>query len=294
MGGNIKYDNTVSNSRISQILKDFYNGGTQYREDTGYSYDPKDLIGKTGDTIRRDMLSRDDDSNLMYNAFFSDADPLIMSLVKAWGEDHPGEVLSGTQFNKLALMGYNAYSQVRDKNNIASGIARLFGGSPHRDNITQGTGFIDLERAYKDDPAKVKYYFDQNKDLGFDPNMSIYENIAYNGGKNFSDITDSDFSNGEYRGYVRSSSENKDALNSKLNSIVSDLNYNDNFQESWKLAQQEQQKAIEKEQAKKIAEQIPQKKPYVRGSGIAIFGESFDPEWDKQWRGGHGNHDFEW
>lgn len=290
MGGNIKYDNTVSNSRLSQILEDFYNGGTQYREDTGYSYDPKDLIGRTGDSIRRDMLSRDDDSNLMYNAFFSDADPLIMALVKAWGEDHPGEVLSGTQFNKLALMGYNAYSQVRDKNNIAGGIARLFGGNPHRDNITQGIGFKDLLNAYKNDPAKVKYYFDQNKDLGFDPNMSIYENIAYNGGKNFSDITDSYL---PYIGYVSSSTDNKDNLNSKLNSIVSDLNYNDNFQESWESAQQEQQKAIEADQAKKITEQTSQKKPYVRGSGIALFGESFDPEWDKQWRGGEWK-DFEW
>lgn len=294
MGSNIKYDNTVSNSRISQILKDFYSGGTQYREDTGYSYNPKDLIGKTGDTIRRDMLSRDDDSNLVYNAFFSDADPLIMALVKAWGEDHPGEVLSGTQFNKLALMGYNAYSQVRDKNNIVSGIARLFGGSPHRDNITQGTGFIDLERAYQDDPAKVKYYFDQNKDLGFDPNMSIYENVAYNGGKNFSDITD--MSEG-YNSYVMSSSNDKDALNSKLNSIVSDLNYNDNFQKSWELAQQkaqqEQQKAIEANQAQKLAEQQAQKKPYVRGSGVALLGLSLDPELEKGWRGGESN-DFEW
>lgn len=282
MGGNIKYDNTVSSSRVSQILKDFYSGGTQYREDTGYTYDAKDLIGRTGDSIRRDMMSRDDDSNLIYNAILNDADPLVMALVKAWGEDHPGEVLSGTQFNKLALMGYNAYSQVRNKNNIA----RLFGGSPHRDNITQGTGFIDLERAYKDDPAKVKYYFDQNKDLDFDPNMSIYENIAYNSGKNFSDIDGN-------LDYVSSSTDDKDALNSKLNSIVSDLNYNDNFQESWKLAQQEQQKAIEADQAKKLAEQKVQKKPYVRGSGVALLGLSLDPELEKGWRGGESN-DFEW
>lgn len=282
MGGNIKYDNTVSNSRLSQILEDFYNGGTQYREDTGYSYDPKDLIGRTGESIRRDMLSRDDDSNLIYNAIFNDADPLVMALVKAWGEDHPGEVLSGTQFNKLALMGYNAYSQVRNKNNIA----RLFGGNLHRDNIIQGIGFKDLLNAYKDDPAKVKYYFDQNKDLGFDPNMSIYENIAYNGGKNFSDIDGN-------LDYVSSSTDAKDNLNKKLNDMVATINYEDNFQKSWELAQQAQQKAIEEEQAKKVAEQTSQKKPYVWGSGIALLGRSLDPEFEKGWRGGEFN-DFEW
>lgn len=274
MGGNIKkYDNTVNISRVSQILEDFYNDGTQYREDTGYTYDPKDLIGRTGDDIRRDMLSRDDDSNTRYIPFSNDADPLVMALVKAWGEDHPGEVLSETQYDKLVLMGYNANNQVRDMINVA----RLFGGSPHRDNITQGMGFIDLNTAYKNDPAKVKYYFDQNKDLGFDSNMSIYENVAYNGGESFLGSTD-----------------DKDNLNEKLNDIVSAIKYDDNFQESWKLAQQEQQKAIEADQAQKLAEQQVQKKPYVRGSGIALFGESFDPEWDKQWRGGHGNHDFEW
>lgn len=289
MGGNIKkYDNTVNNSRLSQILEDFYNGGTQYREDTGYSYDPKDLIGRTGESIRRDMLSKDDDSNLLYNAFIDDADPLIMALVKAWGEDHPGEVLSGTQFNKLALMGYNAYSQVRDKKNIVSGTARLFGGNPHRDNITQGVGFKDLLNAYKNDPAKVKYYFDQNKDLGFDPNMSLYENIAYNGGKNFSDIDG-------YLDYVSSSIDDKDNLNKKLNDMVATINYDDNFQESWDLAQQaqQQQKAIEEEQAKKVAEQTSQKEPYVWGSGISLLGQSIDPEFEKGWRGGEWK-DYEW
>lgn len=282
MGGNIKkYDNTVSNSGVSRILEDFYKEGSKYKEYTGYDYDPKDLIGRTGDDIRRDMLEKND--NL--NSIFGDPDALVRALVKAWSEDHPGEVLDGTQFNKLALMGYNAYSQVRDKTNPA----RLFSGSPSRDNITQGMGFIDLNTAYKNDPAKVKYYFDQNKDLGFDSNMSIYENVAYNGGKNFVDNEDD-----ENWSYFRSPVEAKDNLNKKLSGIASAINYDDNFKESWELAQQEQQKAIEADQAQRLAEQQAQKKPYVRGSGIALFGESFDPEWDKQWRGGHGNHDFEW
>lgn len=289
MGGNInKYDNTVNNSSISQILEDFYNRGSKYKEYTGYSYDPKDLIGRTGDDIRRDMLEKNDNSN----SIFDEPDALVRALVKAWSEDHPGEVLSGTQFNKLSLMGYNAYSQIRNSYNPA----RLFSGSPSRDNITQGMGFIDLNTAYKNDPAKVKYYFDQNKDLGFDPNMSIYENVAYNGGNLFADMPLWVGKNPIT--YAGSSKEDKDNFNKKLSSMVSAINYNDNFQKSWELfqkeQQQEQQKAIEADQAQKLAGQQAQKKPYVRGSGIAIFGESFDPEWDKQWRGGHGNHDFEW
>lgn len=280
MGGNIKYDNTVSNSSVSQILADFYNDGSKYKEYTGYDYDPKDLIGRTGDDIKRDMLEKADNLNSM----FGDADALVRALVKAWSEDHPGEVLSGTQFNKLALMGYNAYSQVRDKINPA----RLFSGSPSRDNITQGIGFIDLNTAYKNDPAKVKYYFDQNKDLGFDPNMSIYENVAYNGGKNFVDNEDD-----ENWSYLSSPVEAKDNFNKKLSSMVSAINYDDNFQESWKLAQHEQQNAIEAEQAQKLAKQQAQKKPYVRGSGVALLGLSLDPELEKGWRGGESN-DFEW